>query len=456
MVCPALIYSDPVFFQMRKYLEGLRRQGELLSVDREVDPRFELAGVSLKAQQDQPDHAVVFQRVRGSKLPVASNIYSSRRRICEMIGAADGNFCRRWNQLLDKVSARTEAATHQVPTPAGLSTEKLGELPLITYHGKDAGPYFTSAIYLAKDPDTGVPNLSFHRSMVVSDRELRVRLGSSHDLAKYQKRAEERGQPLEAALLLSVPPEIFLAACASLPIDWDELALAAELAQAPIPVHPGRKIDLDIPLSAQIVVEGRFLPDERRAEGPFGEVLGYYVPEGQNHVFEVLDVYWHSDAVFHSIVCGSSEDLTILQLVTAATTFRHLNAVLPGIVDVTCAPAFMNTTIKIRQQYEGHARQVLLAAFGAHLDYNKVCIVVDEDVDMDNLDEVLWAFVTRGRADRRVIVIDDVPGFYRDPNRDHWGRLGIDATMPFDRRGEFERKRIPGVERINLSDYLKG
>ena len=86
----------------------------------------------------------------------------------------------------------------------------LSDLPAITYHGRDAGPYFTSAIYLAKEPDSGVPNLSFHRSMYVNDSELRVRLGGTHDLARYQAKAESRGQPLEAALLLSCPPEIFL------------------------------------------------------------------------------------------------------------------------------------------------------------------------------------------------------------------------------------------------------
>jgi 4-hydroxybenzoate decarboxylase len=439
---------------MRTYLNSLDRNGELLTVSREVDPKFELAAVT-KAAQLESDRPLLFERVRGTKFPVVTSVYSSRERVCEMIGATDGNFCRRWNEILDRVSARTASATVPAEVPAGLAGGKLSDLPPITYHGKDAGPYFTSAIYLANDPDTGVPNLSFHRSQIINDRELRVRLGTSHDLARYQKRAEEKGRALDAALLLSVTPDIFMAACASIPADWNELAVAAEISGAPLPVHRARKIDLDIPLGAHIVVEGRFLPNERRAEGPFGEVLGYYVPEGQNHVFEVLAVYWHPEALFHSILCGSSEDLTVLQLVTAARTYRHLSAVLPGIVDVTCAPAFMNTTIKIRQQYEGHARQVLLAAFGAHIDYNKVCIVVDEDVEFEDMNEVLWAFVTRGRADQRVLVIDDVPGFYRDPHRDHWGRLGIDATKPFDRQAEFERKTIPGIESVKLADYLK-
>ena len=111
-------------------------------------------------------------------------------------------------------------------------------------------------------------------------------------------------------------------------------------------------------------------------------------------------------------------------------------------------------TIKIRQQYEGHARQVLLAAFAADLDYNKACFVVDEDVDISDMNEVIWAFVTRGRVDKRVMVIDDVPGFYRDEHKDHWGRIGIDATMPFERQAEFERKTIPGDGEIKLDDYF--
>jgi UbiD family decarboxylase len=248
---------------------------------------------------------------------------------------------------------------------------------------------------------------------------------------------------------------MFMAASTSIPTDWSELALASRIAGEAIETYPAKTVDLEIPAAAQIVVEGRILAHERRREGPFGEFLGYYVPEEKNHVFEVTSVYWRKDAVFHSILCGSSEDLTLLETVTAAKMYRHLNNVLPGIIDVSCSPAFMNTTIKIRQQHEGHARQVILAAFGADLDYNKAVFVVDEDVDISDMNEVMWAFLTRGRVDKRTLVVDDVPGFYRDPQKDHWGRLGIDATMPFGREAEFERKSVPGERDVNLEDYFK-
>ena len=95
-----------------------------------------------------------------------------------------------------------------------------------------------------------------------------------------------------------------------------------------------------------------------------------------------------------------------------------------------------------------------MAAFDADEDYNKICAVVDEDVNIYDFNEVLWAFATRGRADTRTVVIPDRPGFYRDEHRDHWGRLGLDATCPLDRKDEFVRNSVPEETAINLADYL--
>ncbi|UCG74417.1 MAG: UbiD family decarboxylase [Chromatiales bacterium] len=407
-----------------------------------------------RAFQQRGDAALLFESVRGTQLPVVTNLYSSRERVADIAGAGDDTFCRRWSELVSRAADSQGAAIATVERPTTLVAGKLSDLPLLTYHAKDAGPYFTSAIYLAKHPDTGTPNLSFHRSMYVSDSELRVRLGDTHNLAAYYRAAEARDEPLEAVLLLGAAPEIFMGACASIPEGASELDLAATLAGTAIASYQGTTVDLPVPASSQVVVEGRFLPHERRSEGPFGEFLGYYVPEAENPVFEVTAVYWQPDAVFHSILCGSAEDHVPMQAVNAAKTFAHLDARLPGILDVSCAPGFMNTTIRIRQAYEGHARQVLLAAFSADMDYNKLCIVVDEDDDPADIAAAIRAFVNRGRVDHRVMVIDDVPGFYRDPHRDHWGRVGIDATRPFGRSDEFVKKSIPGVEDIDPDDYL--
>ncbi|MFO1209343.1 MAG: UbiD family decarboxylase [Amaricoccus sp.] len=441
---------------MRRFIDDLRARGELATVARPVDPRHQLAAVT-KAVQRAGEQAALFERVEGTAFPVVSNLYGSHERLCRLIGAGDGTFCRRWIELTDACLAGRDADVLE-PAPASVDAEfrdgKLSDLPAVTYHARDAGPYFTSAIFLAREPDSGVPNLSFHRSMQVSDEELRVRLGSSHDLARYQAKAEARGEALEAALLLSCPPEIFLSACASLPYEASELVMAAQIAGGRIAMRPCKTISIDVPASVDIVVEGRFLPNVKRPEGPFGEFMGNYVEVGDNHVFEVSHVSYRPGAVLHGLLCGSPEDLRPLEAVTAARVYRHVAAQIPGVIDVCCRPNVMISIIKIKKTYEGQGKHAILAALGSYLDYNKVVIVVDEDVDIYDLDDVMWAYMTRGRADTRATILNDFPGFYRDPQKDHWGRLCIDATIPFGREKEFARKTVPGEDAIDLGEWL--
>jgi UbiD family decarboxylase len=429
----------------------LKERGELLEVHREVDPKHELAAVTHAAQK-QWGKAVLFHKVKGTAFPVLTNIYGSRDRLAELIGIKAEDFCRQWSNLASLGAAPAPAAA--VEPDYELVEKKLSDLPLITYSERDAAPYFTSAMFIAKEPETGVGNLSFHRSMYVSDNELRCRLAPRHHLTLYHEKAESMGKPLEAAMLIGPPPTTFLSAASPLPYDVDEMEVAEKLAGHPIPMRKCKHVDLMVPAATEIVIEGRFLPNERRPEGPFGEFMGYYTPEGPNAVFEVLGVTCRRDAVFHSILCGSPEEVLTLELSVSANIYQRVSAVLPGIIDVTCQPFVLHTVVKMRPQYEGHARQVLLSVIGSEPTWAKVCTVVDEDVNIYDMDDVMWAVLTRARPDKDIMIIPETPSFYRDPHKDHWSRLLIDATAPFDRRAEFERKRIPGADTVDLGKYF--
>lgn len=438
---------------MRDWVSRLAAAGELLTVERAVDSRFELAAVTKRAQQAD-NRPLLFKEVAGTKLAVVTNLFSCEARLRRMVPGQEGPFAVAYARMLDAAEARVAPPVREVAPPEDLQQGKLRDLPLITYHERDAGPYFTAAIVLALDPDTGVPNLSFHRAMYAGPHELRLRLGESHDLTDYQRRAEAAGQALEVALLIGVPPGVFLAAGTHLPAGVNEYALAAELSGGPVDVYPGAQGGLPIPAAAEIVIEGRILAGERRPEGPFGEVLGYYVPEAPNHVMEVERVTWRRDALFHSLLCGSREDLAPLEAINAARVYRDLSRRLPGIVDVSCTPAFMNTTVQIRPHYEGHARDVMKVVFDSHADYNQLCCVVEEDVDLTDMNAVIHAFITRGRVDSRTMVISGRAGFYRDTEDDFAGRVGLDATRPFGREDEFVVKEVPGLDAVRLEDYL--
>jgi len=135
---------------------------------------------------------ILFHKVAGSTLPVLTNIYGTRARLGEIIGIGPHDFCKQWNNLATIAAGRDMPPT--VPATGDIEYVEmtLGDLPLITYSERDGGPYFTSAMFLAKEPDTGVQNLSFHRSMYISDQELRCRLAPRHHLTMYHEKAEQR------------------------------------------------------------------------------------------------------------------------------------------------------------------------------------------------------------------------------------------------------------------------
>ena len=434
---------------MRSYMDGLLAAGRVRVVEREVSGRHELAAVTQRSQRES-DLPLLFRRVAGSAHPVMTNVFGSRSRLAEMLGGGT-SFCRRWVEMMNT----PVIPPVMVDEPPGLEDLKLTDLPQITYFERDGGPYLTAGVFLANEPDTGVPNLSFHRAQIISDTELRIRLGASHHLSQYQAKAESRGEALEAAILLGPPPSLVLAAAAPIAYDESEIDVAGRIEGRPLRMRRCRTVALDVPADTEIVIEGRILPHLRRPEGPFGEFMGFYVPVGDNHVFEVTAVVGRRDAIFHALICGSPEDMRLLELSVATRVYQALKAAsLRGIVDVACVPMVMSTVVQIEQMYEGHARQVMLTAMGANHDWSKTVFVVDDDVDINDFNDVWWAYLTRGRADTRALVIPDMPGFYRDPKKDYFGRLGIDATVPFGRRDEFLRKRIPGVDTLNLRDYF--
>jgi 4-hydroxybenzoate decarboxylase len=434
---------------MRRYLETLLDQQRVRVIEREVSGQFELAAVTARSQREN-DAPLLFRNVAGSRYPVMTNIFGSRPRLTEMLGGGT-SFCRRWRELM----ATPVVPPVAVDEPDDLEEIRLTDLPQITYFERDGGPYLTAGVFLANEPDSGVPNLSFHRAQIIGDTELRIRLGGPHHLTQYQAKAEARGEALEAVIMLGPPPALVLAAAAPIAYEESELEVAGRIAGHPLTMRKCRTVSLSVPAETEIVIEGRILPNVRRPEGPFGEFMGFYTPVGDNHVFEVTAVVARRNAIFHALICGSPEDLRLLELSIATRVYQALLAAnLRGVIDVACVPSVMSTVVQIEQMYDGHARQVMLTAMGANHDWSKSVFVVDEDVDINDFNDVWWAYLTRGRADHRALVIPEVPGFYRDPTKDYWGRLGIDATVPFGRKAEFLRKSIPGADTLDLARYL--
>lgn len=441
-----------IALDLQRLVSALEAQGKLLRVRREVDSRFELSAV-IRTVQKGPNLPVYFEKVKNSRFPVLSNVLGSYNLVADMLGAERTSLARRWMALLDRSAAEITGKLDD--EPADYEEINLLDLPQIVFAEKDGGPYITAGIVTVKDPETGIQNYSYHRCQIISTSELRCRLGTSGDLFRIQRAAEKRGENLPVVMVVGVPPAIMLASATSYGPNTNELGVAERLAGSHFGLRRIASAGVDVPTAAQIVVEGEILAGVRRPEGPYGDWLEYYVPVTDNHVFQVNRVLARKNAIYYAIAGASTEEITTSGVPISGGIYHAIHAWVPTVRDVCCYPAMQFCIVKIEKQYEGQPRKAMLAAFGAEMTRVLYCVVVDEDVNIHDPADVIWAISTRCRPDRDIFQIPEVPSAARDAHQRYWGRLGIDATKPLKWRDEFERKIIPGSSEIRLDDYLR-
>jgi 4-hydroxybenzoate decarboxylase len=194
------------------------------------------------------------------------------------------------------------------------------------------------------------------------------------------------------------------------------------------------------------------LPDTREPEGPFGDFLQHYIPVGDRHVFEVGALTRRKEALYQTIQASSPEDVRTLALSREAQVYDAVSKI-ADVQSVCLTPTILSCMISIRKRFEGEAKNVIAAAFGAY-SWLKYCVVVDHDVDVFDTDDIWWAMATRCRPSTGLLPIDNVLGFPGDPFSLHQSKVGIDATAPLNQWEDFERKVVPGADGIELEDYL--
>lgn len=436
----------------RGLIDWLQVNGELARVTRAVDPAYELTAVLRKTQLG-PNVGLLFENVKGSPAPVASNILSRRTAIAAALGVGTG-------ELLAELAARepNSLPPQQVSSAPAQELVVEGpdlarELPQIVHSERDAGAYVSAGIFLARDPKSGVYNASWNRAQIAGGERMRVRMMPPQHLGQYQAAAEEQGAALPAAVVIGAPPALMLAAASKIPIEADELSVAGAWQGTPLRVVPAKTVPLLVPADAEMVIEGEILPTVREAEGPFGEFMDAYVEAGANHVFRAKALTRRHNAIYHVILAGGTEDLALLSLMLQIEVWR---AVTPHarVRDVGNPGQILGCVVAIEKERDADAAAALRAALEAHR-WMKFVVVVDADVNPHDAEEVMWAIHTRFSPDRGVLRIAGAPGFPRpDVAGLHVGKLGIDATYPVAMKDKFTRRRFPGIEGIDLAAYL--
>jgi len=442
---------------LRDWLDHLAARDRLVVLKSNMALKFELAA---HAKRFDGMRATVFPKPGNHPIPVVSGLVSDRGWMAEAMGVEPSAMLAHFQEAAshplpwqEVESAPAQEVTHRVP----FDLAKI--LPLPTHNEHDGGPYIAAGIMIVRNPKTGKQNVSIHRCQLTGPNRLGVLVLPRHTFT-FQRMAEEAGQPLDAAIVIGVDPLTLLASQAIVPIDHDELEIAGALHGRPLPVVKCLTSDIRVPAEAEIVIEGRFLPNVREPEGPFGEFPQTYGTRSNREVMEVVAVTHRKDAIFHTMAGGGLEHLLLGAIPKEATLLTHLRRNFPNVLDVHLSPGGtmrFHLYVKMKKTQEGQGKNVILGAFAGSFDLKHV-IVVDEDVDIHNPAEVEWALATRFQADRDLVIVPESQGSKLDPsNRDGVGaKMGMDATKPLAAPDmAFKRIHVPGEEAVDVAEILK-
>ena len=440
---------------LRGWLDHLAARDRLAIIRPGISLTFDLAAIAKRLDGHK---ATLFPHPGGNPMPVISGLVSDRQWIAEAMGVDAKDVLARFQEAALNPLPWQEVDTAPAQEVVHRDVDLTRQLPIPVHNEHDNGAYVTAGLLIARNPATGIQNVSIHRLQVSGPNRLGALLLPRHTHMFFDM-AEAYGQPLDVAIVVGVDPLTLLSSQAIAPIDFDELTIAGALHGAPLPVVKCLTNDVRVPATAEIVLEGRLMPHVRELEGPFGEFPQYYGEQAKRHVIELSALTHRKDAMFHTIVGGGLEHLLLGGIPREATLLAHLRRSFPNVRDVHLARGGVcryHLYVQIAKRQEGEAKNVMMGAFAGHYDIKQV-IVVDEDVDIHNPTEVEWAVATRFQADRDLLVASESQGSKLDPSaRNGVGaKMGLDATKPLDADPmKFKRIRVPGEESVDLQTAI--
>lgn len=446
---------------LRSFLDVLKRErpDDLQVISREIDPAHEITALVVKLDRELGRRpALLFERVRGSRFPVLTNLHASRWRLARAMNTGPAETLRTYLRAMERPLAPRVVPGGPVKEVVLTGGQvDLGALPQIVHHEGDAGVFLTAAISFARHPDAPIWNCAYNRLMLKSRDTTSIHLTLGKHLWEFHRAAEARNAPLPVAFVIGVHPAMALGALAIGSVDEDERAIMGGLLGEPLELVRCETSDVLVPAHAEMVIEAEILPHERTAEGPFGEFTGYSLGERQREVVKVGAITHRRDAIFQDISVAHLDHLLLSTIPIEANLYRAVRAMVPTVRAVR-VPAPFTAYVSLEQRIPGQARNAILAVLGADL-YMKRVVVVDHDVDVFDDRQVNWAIATRCQPDRDITIITHARGSDLDPSTTQDGytaKWGVDATAKPSLAGFTPRHRVaPSVyERIDPRHFL--
>jgi 4-hydroxy-3-polyprenylbenzoate decarboxylase len=457
---------------LREFIRRLEAEGELKRVGLEVDPRLEMTEVCDRTLR-AGGPALLFEHPTGSDIPVLGNLFGTPRRVAMGMGEDSVEALREvgrllaflkepeapkgirdaweklpvFRQVLSMAPKEVGRAPCQENVVEGPDVD-LGRLPVQTCWPGDAGPLITWALVITRGPHKERQNMGIYRQQVIGPNKTIMRWlphrGGAQDLREWQ--AARPGQPFPVAIALGADPATILAAVTPVPDTLSEYAFAGLLRGSRTELVRCLGSALQVPASAEFVLEGHIAPGEEAPEGPFGDHTGYYNEVESFPVFTVDRITHRDEPIYHSTYTGRPPDEPAVLGVALNEVFVPiLQKQFPEITDFYLPPegcSYRMALVSMKKQYPGHAKRVMLGvwSFLRQFMYTKFVVVTDDDVDVRAWPDVIWAMTTRMDPARDTVIIENTPIDYLDfasPVSGLGSKMGLDATNKWP--GETQR-----------------
>ena len=451
---------------IHEFITELEKNGELKRVKTEVDSNLEIAEI-LRREMYSNGSAILFENVKGYDIPVLGNAFGSMKRleiglemtdfteigqrIADMtkmdIPSGFLNKIKKLPELSKMASSFPKAETRGPVTERTSSDASFDDLPILKSWPNDAGRFITLGLVATRHPETGVRNLGVYRMQIIDKTHAIMHWQKHKRGAHHGDISKDRGEKIPVAIIIGGEPATIFSSIAPVPEGLDKYLFAGITRKEGIKTVKCKTIDLDVPANAEIVLEGYVDPEDVRDEGPFGDHTGYYTPAEPFPTFTLTGIMRREDPIYVTTVVGKPilEDAYIGKVIERS--FLPLIRMLqPEVVDYSMPAAgwFQGLAIiSIKKRYPGQAKKVMMGLWGmGQLSLTKTFVVVDDDINVHDMNDVIWAITTRADAARDTIIINNTPTDTLDPASplvNLGSKMGIDATQKTKEEG-YERE----------------
>ncbi len=440
------------YTDLREFMSKLEASGKLRRVSEQVDKDWEIAAVARVAFQSFPDPvrtALLFENIKGYDTPVVLGVNGGSRSIyCMALECEPGDVQRKWSdsELRPIPPVLVDKGPVQENVFKGEQAD-ITRLPIPTWTvGEDPSPYITAGCVVTKDPDSGIRNVGTYRVQIKEPRKLGLFINYLQGGREHVEKNNRAGRPTPVAIVMGTDPVIGLVSVSRVQSDMDEFAVAGRLRGEAVQLVRCQTVDLEVPATAEVVIEGIIRANELEDEGPFGEYTGYMGPAAMSYVVDITCITHRNKPIVQAFLSQMppSESSCIRSIGRESTLLKHLKEDLRlpvrdlHLLEHGGAAAYL--VVSIKKTHPAQPRTVMCACWAYAPQFGKFTVVVDEDIDVRDANEVNWAMSFRVQPEADTFIMSGTAAVSLDPSqaaeqvrqeestRRMSSKLGIDAT----------------------------